>query len=267
MSLVIKSDGVPVHYPKRADRFRFDEEVSAIFEDMAERSIPMYTEVHRLNAAIIQRHKAGIGTRRTPYVIWDIGGSTGMAMKALADRVGFYAPEGCSEIAAHIIDESQPMLQKVHEKLPWTVGHHLDVTRKGWTDTPGLPQPDCIILNYVLQFVKGPYKADILKACARALRTRGLLLLAQKEAHKATTGGLIIPNTLDEEYIQFRRDNGYTIEEIERKTAALKNSMWLTTKQTTFGTLYEAGFNTVYETTRWGQFASYACTKTKPEGF
>jgi tRNA (cmo5U34)-methyltransferase len=259
VSLVIKSDGVPVHYPKRADHFEFDEEVSEIFEDMAQRSIPMYGEVHRINAAIIERHKKG---KRPPYVIWDIGGSTGMAEKALADRLGFYAPHGCQEIAAHIIDVSEPMLKKVHQKLPWTVGHALDITQQGWTETPGLPQPDCIILNYVLQFVKGPYKSYILKACARALRPRGLLLIAQKEAAKANSSG-VVTAAMDESYIQFRRDNGYTDDEIERKTAALKNAMWLTTKQTTLTTLYESGFDTVYETTRWCQFASYACTKTK----
>lgn len=260
MSLVIKSDGVPVHFPKREDRFQFDEEVSAIFEDMAERSIPMYAQVHKLNAAIIQRHRKGV--HRTPYVIWDIGGSTGMAMKALADRAGFYAPDGCSELAAHIIDESEPMLKKVHEKLPWTVGHHLDITRKGWTNTPGLPRPDCIILNYVLQFVQGTYKSMVVKACAKALRPRGLLLIAQKEANKPGSEGAVIPGTLNEEYIQYRRDNGYTDEEIARKTAALKNAMWLTTKQTMLTMLYENGFSTVYETTRWGQFASYASTMT-----
>lgn len=264
MSLVIDSDGIPVHYPKRSDRFEFDEEVSAIFEDMAHRSIPMYAQVHAMNAAIIEKHKAGV--RRTPYVIWDIGGSTGMAMKALADRVGFYAPKGCSEISAHIIDVSQPMLDKVHEKLPWTVGHALDITRPGWTSTPGLARPDCIILNYVLQFVKGPYKGNIIKDCARALSSRGLLLLAQKEAHRAASAGGAIPTTMDEEYIQFRRDNGYTYEEIERKTAALKNAMWLTTKMTTLTDLYSAGFDTVYETTRWGQFASYASIKSQAGG-
>lgn len=263
MSLVIRSDGVPVHFPRRSDHFEFDEEVSVIFEDMAHRSIPMYAEVHRINAALIERHKAS--TSRTPYVIWDIGGSTGMAMKALADRMGFYAPHGCQEVAAHIIDVSEPMLKKVHEKLPWTVGHPLDITKKGWTETTGLPQPDCVILNYVLQFVKGTYKADIVKACARALRPRGLFLMAQKETAKSNSAG-VVTTAMDEAYIQFRRDNGYTDEEIRCKTAALKNAMWLTTKQTTLTTLYEAGFDTVYETTRWCQFASYACTKTKSGG-
>ena len=161
MSLIIDSEGIPVHYPKRSDVFEFDAEVSAIFEDMAHRSIPMYAQVHRLNAAIIQNHLAR--TRGRPYVIWDIGGSTGMAMKALADRIGFYAPQGCSEIVAHIIDVSEPMLAKVHEKLPWTVGHLLDLTKEGWSETTGLPVPDCILLNYVLQFIEPPQKAPLLQ--------------------------------------------------------------------------------------------------------
>lgn len=262
MSLVIRQkDGQPVHVPKRRDHFEFDEEVSAIFENMAQRSIPMYAEVHRLNAAIIQRHKAS--TRHAgPYVVWDIGGSTGMAAKALMDRLGAYAPGGCAEIAYHVVDISQPMLQQVHDKLPWVVPHHLDITQEGWDKTPGLPQPDCVILNYVVQFVKPPYKAQIVKAAVKALRPRGLFLMAQKETSKDNNAG-IVPTAMDEEYIQFRRDNGYSQEEIDLKTRALKNAMWLVTKQTTLTMLYEAGFGTVYETTRWCQFASYACTKTK----
>jgi tRNA (cmo5U34)-methyltransferase len=265
MSLVIRQkDGQPVHYPKRRDIFEFDEEVSAIFENMAQRSIPMYSEVHRLNAAFIERHKNS--TRHSgPYVVWDIGGSTGMAMKALADRMGMYAPGGIVETACHVIDVSQPMLDRVHKALPWVVPHNIDITQDGWADTPGLPQPDCIIMNYVLQFVKPPYKAGIVKTAANALRPRGLFLLAQKETIKENNSG-IIPVSMDAEYIQFRKDNGYTQEEIDVKTAALKNSMWLVTKQTTLTTLYEAGFQTVYETSRWCQFASYGCTKTKSRG-
>lgn len=262
MSLTIRPvTGQPVHVPKRRDHFEFDEEVSAIFENMAERSIPMYAEVHRLNAAIIQRHKNS--TRHAgPYVIWDIGGSTGMAAKVLMERLGAYAPQGMAEVAYHVIDVSNPMLMKVEEKLPWVVCHHLDITQEGWENTPGLPQPDCVLLNYVVQFVKPPYKAPIVKTVVRALRPRGLFLLAQKETSKENNAG-IVPVAMDEEYIQFRRDNGYSQEEIDLKTRALKNSMWLVTKQTTLTMLYEAGFSTVYETTRWCQFASYACTKTK----
>jgi tRNA (cmo5U34)-methyltransferase len=254
-------DGQPVHVPKDRNHFEFDEEVSAIFENMAQRSIPMYGEVHRLNAAIIERHKNS--TRHGgPYVIWDIGGSTGMAAKALMERLGQYAKGGCAEIAYHVVDVSEPMLKQVHDKLPWVVPHHLDITEEGWADTPGLPQPDCVILNYVLQFVKPPYKSGIVKTTTRALRPRGLFLMAQKETSKENNAG-IVPVAMNEEYIQFRRDNGYTQEEIDLKTQALKNAMWLVTKQTTLTMLYEAGFSTVYETTRWCQFASYACTKTK----
>lgn len=265
MSLTIRQkDGQPVHVPKRRDFFEFDEEVSAIFENMAQRSIPMYAEVHRLNAAFIERHKNS--TRHAgPYVIWDIGGSTGMAAKALMERLDMYAPGGCAEIAYHVIDVSPPMLRQVHEKLPWVVPHCLDITLDGWEENPGLPRPDCVLMNYVLQFVKPPYKQGIVKTAALALRPRGLFLMAQKETIKDNNAG-IIPVGMDEEYIQFRRDNGYSQEEIDLKTAALKKSMWLVTKQTTLTTLYEAGFSTVYETSRWCQFASYGCTKTKPKG-
>jgi len=260
MSLIIKDDQ-PVHFPKRRDVFEFDEEVAAIFENMAMRSIPMYAEVHRLNAAFIERHKSS-ARHKGPYVIWDVGGSTGMTMKALADRLGHYAPGGLVETACHVIDNSEPMLAQVHNKLPWIVPHHLDITEPGWTETPGLPEPDCVILNYVIQFVKPPHKAGIVKAATLSLRPRGLFLMAQKETSKENNAG-IVPVAMDEEYIQFRRDNGYSQEEIDLKTRALKNSMWLVTKQTTLTMLYEAGFSTVYETTRWCQFASYACTKTK----
>lgn len=260
MSLVIKDTG-PVHYPARRDVFEFDEEVSAIFENMAQRSIPMYAEVHRLNAAFIQRHRES-ARHKGPYVIWDVGGSTGMAMKALSDRLGIYAPGGMVETACHVIDNSQPMLDQVHAKLPWIVPHLIDITEPKWTQTPGLPEPDCIIFNYVLQFIKPAQKLEVLKTLARALRTRGLFLMAQKETVKESNAG-IIPTTLTEEYIQFRRNNGYTDKEIDLKTRALKNSMWLITKQTTLTGLYEAGFSVVHETTRWGNFASYGAIKSK----
>ena len=261
MSLVIDSGRDPVHYPRR-DIFEFDEEVSPIFENMALRSIPMYAEMHRMHARMARVH-AERG-RRAKHTIVDIGASTGVFFKMLAKEVGFsladdpWAGYGLDCIA---VEPSEPMRQQM-AGLPWVrkfdmQGHEVEEKL-----LPVIPAgADIVCMHYVLQFIPKSFKQLTLQAIYKIMRKNGLLFLGQKEA-PPDANHKMIEDVLQELYIDFRKDNGYSDEEIAVKTKALKGSMWLQSRASLQQMLFRAGFDRIIETTRWGQFSSWVAVKS-----
>lgn len=241
MSLALTPEN-PVHFPKDEDLFQFDDEVAAIFENMAARAIPMYAEVHRMHVGMyLDYFKPGA-------VIADIGSSTGtffrtiqQAKDASLHRLG---------VTAYAVDVSQPMMDRLSSAFPDVHAIVGDIST-----LPDLPEPaDVIACLYVLQFIEGERRKAALNWLARNLAPGGVLILGQKEvvswAHACR---------FTETYFQFRRDNGYTQAEIDAKTKALRGAMWPVTQGDLEAELEERGLDYV-ETTRWLQFTSGVCT-------
>lgn len=263
MTLVIEQgDGDKVHTPKRRDVFEFDKDVADIFENMAVRSIPMYAEVHNVHSILAKDHIENLyNTFGGIYNVHlaDVGSSTGVFIKALMHTYGCddfkvqldtYLRGGLDVVA---IDPSVDMNHKLSMQLPWvtTINHGVDSMK----DMPGYF--DIVNLAYVLQFIRPEYQSETLQTIAKSMTTGGMLLLAQKETQVNTQ----MTANFSRHYIQFRRDNGYSDEEIVTKTAALHNSMWPLPYAKLLQYLEEAGFVDIQETTRWLNFNSLVCYK------
>ena len=257
MSLVIDTGVEPVHKPKRRDVFEFDKEVASIFENMAVRSIPTYAETHRVHSRLV---KDFIDTRmeshgeRYTFSIADIGSSTGVFIKMLMHtygRTSFLEPLDGIEVSA--IDPSEPMMHKLSVSLPWvnTIVSDTNMLR----DVSAYF--DVVNASYLLQFIRPELQLETLQTIADSMNKGSMLLLSQKE----TQGTKWLTDAFSRQYIQFRRDNGYTDEEIINKTAALQNSMWPIDYATLLQYLDAVGFTSVQETTRWLNFNSLICFK------
>lgn len=260
MSLVIDDGRDPVHYPRR-DVFEFDEEVAPIFENMTLRSIPMYAEMHRLHARMAAVH-AERG-RRPKHVIIDIGASTGVFFKMLAKEIGFgllgdpWASHGLDCIA---VEPSAAMREQMNA-LAWVRQFDMEGHEVFEKLGPQLVDgADIVALHYVLQFIPRSFKEPTLRSIHKLLRKNGLLFLGQKEAKPDPTHKMV-NDVLQDTYIDFRKDNGYSEEEITAKTAALRGSMWPMSRASLHSMLYRVGFDLIIETTRWGQFSSCVAVK------
>lgn len=244
-----------VHYPANPDKFEFDEEVTQVFDDMARRSIPMYEEVHSLHAAIIAEERSMYLSSQLhkfrSFSIVDIGASTGQLFKALYDEleIPYAAPIPFTDLYA--LEPSAPMAAKIRERFP-----HVKVFEESADRIAQLTIEsfDVVCLNYVLQFIAVSERVSLLKKIHASIERDGLFLMSQKE--KIENG---FSRCFDQRYIQMRRDNGYSQEEIDRKTAALANSMWPQSFQQTRHDLSLAGFLGVQEISRWLNFNSLAC--------
>lgn len=253
MSLVIDPvSGDPIHYPKRRDVFIFDEEVTEIFDNMAVRSLPMYTEINRIHAELVAEV---VPLSSYPKVL-DIGASTGMLFRTICNQLQIPCHVAPKSFRGYAVDNSAAMLRKLKETFPWVITAETDIR---YLKFQTLGYMDVVNMMYTLQFVEPQYHTAVLQSCFDILNPGGLFLLAHKESGGCDfrVGGRPYDSIMTDLYLKFRLDNGYTWQEIEAKTQALRNSMWPMERGMIEEQLHEVGFRCVVETTRWLQFASY----------
>lgn len=232
--------GEPVHYPKRRDLFKFDEEVASIFDNMAPRSIPLYNEVHRLHVSMLRK-------RLIPgAVVVDVGSSTGHLFRNIERLLGKkFSDTGIYGVA---VDVSPAMMGLLRAEFPTVETICGDITKIPDLSTPA----DILFCLYTVQFIPDEQKAAAYGWLARNTKLDGALVVGQKDRIDRPP----FANDFNEEYYLFRRDNGYSQEEIDAKTAALKNSMWPLPSRATAQYLADCGIEAL-ETSRWLQFSTF----------
>ena len=245
--------GQVVHFPKNPDVFQFDAEVASIFPEMARRAIPMYLEAHRAHAAML---RGVITSNKLPISILDIGASRGQFFHALIDRYGHefvmnpkvecLAIDSSEAMCQHMRDDFYGMSIKVED---------VDITSQEFFEW-GSEQFDIINMMYVLQFIHPARQEAVLEKVCSLVKPGGVLILGQKDRSDSMVG-----STAHVEYLEFRRRNGYTDEEIAAKTQALKGSMYPMHHERLRRLVYASGFIEVYETTRWMMFNTLYCIK------
>ena len=251
MSLTFdESKGDPVHTPKRRDVFEFDHEVASIFENMAVRSIPMYAETHKVHAAIAKGYADDKFDGQ--YAVADIGASTGMFLKSLTAGYGLQLHQSPSYFRATAIDPSQHMLDEVSRQLPWVSTANIEAQYMGMLKE----KFHVVNASYVFQFIPEMERIRAMQSIANCMYTGGLLFVSQK----CRIPGLFDHYIVDE-YIRFRKDNGYSEEEIAAKTKALKKSMWPDRLDNVKDMLQTFGFWDFQDTTSWLNFSSFVCVK------
>lgn len=238
-----------VHYPKQSDKFEFDHEVAAIFPDMAVRSIPMYSEAHRLHVSLLlDRFLDQESTR-----VVDVGASRGEFFKEICNQLQWPVKQQHPRIDMVAIDSSADMLKMLTGEMPGVT----PIVSKVEDLEPNPESADVICMMYVLQFIeKDTDKLKALRWAHETLKPGGVLILGQKDASTDT----YLPMFTDE-YIRFRIRNGYSLSEIKAKTAALKNSMWPISPAWLEDICLQAGFIDYVVTSRWLQFSTSICVK------
>lgn len=244
----------PVHFPRNTSRFEFDEEVAAIFDNMAVRSIPLYAQAHAVHAMIAETHlrqQMKYAGKRFVSIL-DIGASVGGFLGAICNRFQCDPQIGVDGIHYHATDASAAMVEQFKHTYPWASAVCCEA------DTPvGVEGGfDVALLMYVLQFIPVPQRTDVLAEVYKSMCVGGILFLGQKEKVDQP-----IAPSYAMEYMRWRMDNGYTQKEINVKTRALESVMWVETYDDLLTRLKKVGFKHPRETTRWLQFSTLMVRK------
>lgn len=225
--------------------FVFDADVVKVFDDMVERSVPLYRSVQAASANIAARFLQAEDT------VYDLGCSTGTTFLHLLPLIKD------PSIQCVGVDTSTEMLSTCATNL----------THAGYAERVRLLQEDIsstelkgagiVIMHYTLQFLPVEQRLDLLTRIYQALRPGGLLLLSEKVAHRHP----LMSEALNELHWDFKRQQGYSEMEIAQKREALEEVLIPLTSRENETLLFDAGFSEVETYLKWYNFASIVAIK------
>ena len=230
------------HEPK-TDKWQFDEEVTAVFDDMLERSIPDYYNMRELVHKLTKKYA------KPNTVILDLGCSTGGAIKKSINELpnNFFIG----------IEVSEPMRQKAKEIFKGidrvTILNH-DL-RNG---LPKIGEKVSVILSVLtIQFTPIEYRLNIIKDVYKTLSDGGVFIFVEKVLGETAE----IDNTLVELYYELKGENGYTHEKIQKKRKSLEGVLVPVTSSWNIELLRKSGFQNIDCFWRNLNFAGYIAIK------
>jgi tRNA (cmo5U34)-methyltransferase len=225
--------------------FAFDDQVAAVFDDMVQRSIPLYGELIERQAQLIPSFYQD-GSR-----IYDLGCSTGNLAAALCRTMG---QRPFKMIA---VDNSPAMLaicDTRRQELPG--GKRIELVLDDIADM-AIEEASVAVINFTLQFLSLADRDRVVDRVYRGLRPGGLLLFSEKIVHADEDF-----NTLQQDfYHRFKRENGYSELAIAQKREALEKVLIPETVADHLKRVTGAGFRRMDIWLKWFNFCSWMCRK------
>lgn len=225
---------------KDGSKWEFNEEVTAVFDNMLERSIPDYSNMRKL----VQ--KIGFNFVQIGSAIVDIGCSNGNAIEPFYRKYGF----DCDFM---LLDVSDPMLKECRERF----GSLKNILK--YDITNGIPEVDASLILSVLtlQFTPIEYRQKIVQSIYDNLRKGGAFILVEKVLGNTSR----IDEILVTEYYKTKSDNAYTQEQISAKRKSLEGVLVPITAKWNEDLLKEAGFKQIDCFWRCLNFVGYVAIK------
>ena len=225
--------------------FEFNAAVANVFDDMIHRSVPMYGEIIRRQAQLVQTYYRP-GTR-----VYDLGCSTGNLAMALCRQM----PAGSFEMVA--VDSSQPMLDIFRKRLK-AAGRFDDITLMGKDIRQvNLDRAGVVVVNFTLQFIPPAARDGLLQRIYESLVPGGMLLFSEKTMHPNQE----LSDLQVDFHYRFKRENGYSELEISQKREALENVLVPETVEAHQDRLIRCGFSGIDVWLKWFNFCSWICTR------
>ena len=222
--------------------FQFGESTAAVFEDMLDRSIPLYREVQRMMGEIAADFAID-GTN-----VYDLGCSNGITLESL-DAAIRAAGKSVNMIG---VDYSDPMLEKARQRF----GSNGSPTKPEFrhcdlNEGCKIENASIVVLNLTLQFVRPLFRDRLVRSIRDGLAENGCLILIEK-----VLGNDSLFNRLFiKYYYDMKRRNDYSDLEIAQKREALENVLIPYRIDENVTLLKRNGFGSVDVFYKWYNFA------------
>ena len=228
-----------------AGAWEFDGGVTAVFDDMLERSIPEYR--------VMRRACFDIGSRFIipKTTIMDLGASRGGAVEPFIRRFG----------AANrfvLVERSQPMVEALEEKFGgYKPSGILDIRTDDLRYM--MPKERCSLVLSILavQFTPIEYRLQILWRAWESLIPGGALIFVEKILGETATTDALMTDL----YLDMKRENGFSEDDIAEKRKSLEGVLVPVTAKMNEGFLRGAGFQEFDCFWRWMNFAGWIAIK------
>lgn len=221
--------------------FSFNENVAAVFDNMINRSVPMYKELQSIIVRLVNHlYKPG-------FVVYDLGCSTGETIVQINKKIKQ------KNIQIVGVDSSEAMLKKAKYKCKdiEDVFFECNDIQKIEFKKAGI-----IIMNYVLQFIDPKFRANLLKNIYTNLQPGGALLLSEKIKSSVLNDVFLTAHE------QFKLDNSYSNLEIQQKRKSLENVLITLTVADNVKLLQNAGFTVIEKYFQYLNFCGFIALKS-----
>ncbi len=218
--------------------FDFGPDTARVFDDMLQRSVPLYRELQCMVAEIA-------GAFAVPgSTLYDLGCATGTTFLALDRQL----PPGVRLVG---IDASEAMLARARAKLQAAgFARPCELRCQDLQALPAIEDASVVILNLTLQFVRPERRAPLIATIAAGLRPGGCLILVEKVRCRTAS----LDALFTDRHHAFKRRNGYQDLEIMRKRQALEDVLIPYTALENERLLLENGFRRCESFFRWYNF-------------
>jgi tRNA (cmo5U34)-methyltransferase len=230
------------------DDFSFNKEVTAVFDDMLDRSVPFYQEIQRMVAELAVDF-AQPGTN-----VYDLGCSTANSFLNIARLM--QADSGDVRFVG--VDDSNDMLAKARAKLAAAgFARPFELQQGDLNVGVEVKNASVVMLVLTLQFIRPLYRERVVKAIYEGLADNGCLIVVEKVlGENSTFNRLFIKH-----YYEMKRRNGYSEMEISQKREALENVLVPYRLEENKELLRGAGFRHVDVFFKWYNFCGLIALK------
>ncbi len=226
--------------------FRFDARVTAVFDDMLERSVPFYSEIQRMVAEIAAEF-AEPGSH-----VYDLGCSTGNTLLNLN--------QVCAPGVALVgVDNSPTMLEHCRSRLEQEqVARPFEFVDADLNRGIEVRNASVVVMNLTLQFIRPLYREKLLRQVFEGLNHNGCLLLVEKVVGNDS----MLNRLFIDFYYRKKREQGYSDLEISRKREALENVLIPYRLEENLELLQQTGFGPCDVFFKWYNFAGIIAVKS-----
>lgn len=234
---------------ERTSDFTFDDSVAAVFDDMLNRSVPFYTEQQKLITQIATRFWIP-GT-----LVVDMGCSLGTTLLNIAKNL---------DEAENFIgyDNSQAMIDKARANIERAEESNRIELRladlNSSLDDVDLSNASVVTICWTLQFIRPLQRDRLIKKIYESMADGGVLITTEK----ILTNDSNMNRYFIEFYYDYKRRNGYSEVEINKKRESLENILIPYRVDENTELFRRNGFRTVETFFQWYNFAGFLCVKS-----
>jgi len=240
-----QKDNIYSSLQKEIKKFKFDETVAEVFNDMIIRSVPLYREI------IDKEAKMAASFYKEDTYIYDLGCSTGNFCPAFS-KIFYNKP-----FRMICVDNSAPMLKICLSRIKDM--YNADNIKFFCEDILkiSIEKSSVIIANFIFQFLPINEREIIIKKIYDSLISGGILLVAEKIIHEQKEISILQQDF----YYKLKEENGYSKLEISQKRDALDNVLIPETVEEHMRRFLAAGFKKIDIWLKWFNFAAFLCIK------
>lgn len=215
-TLYIQKNGLP---------FAFDADVSRVFADMINRSVPGYGLTLQMIAEI-----AGLYAQQNSK-LYDLGCSLGASTLAMAHGIN---ADGCQIIG---VDNSEAMVRQCIKNVKQS-RVPVSVIQANIQDVD-FEDASVVVLNFTLQFIPKEERLALIQHIYEGMRKGGVLVLSEKVSFEDVFE--------QQQHIMlhesFKKAQGYSEMEVSRKRQAIENVLVPEAIEAHHARLQQAGFS------------------------